>query len=33
VVPTKLSRDAKKALQDFHDQFETDENPRAHLKV
>lgn len=33
VVPTKLSRDARKALQDFHDQFETDENPRAHLKV
>ena len=33
VVPTKLSRDAKKALQDFHDQFEADENPRSHLKV
>jgi molecular chaperone DnaJ len=33
VVPTKLSRDAKKALQDFHDQFETDADPRAHLKV
>ena len=33
VVPTKLSRDAKKALQDFHDQFEADDNPRAHLKV
>ena len=33
VVPTKLSRDAKKALQSFQDQFETDENPRAHLKV
>lgn len=33
VVPTRLSRDARKALQDFHDQFETDENPRAHLKV
>jgi len=33
VVPTKLSRDAKKALQDFHDKFESDENPRAHLKV
>ena len=33
VVPTKLSRDAKKALRSFHDQFETDENPRAHLKV
>ena len=33
VVPTKLTREAKKALQDFHDQFETDENPRAHLKV
>lgn len=33
VVPTKLSRDAKKALQDFHDQFETDADLRAHLKV
>ena len=33
VVPTKLSPDAKKALKDFHDQFEAGENPRAHLKV
>jgi molecular chaperone DnaJ len=33
VVPTKLSKDAKKALQHFHEQFEADENPRAHLKV
>ncbi len=33
VVPTKLSRDAKKALKSFHEQFEADEDPRAHLKV
>jgi molecular chaperone DnaJ len=33
IVPTKLSRDAKNALKDFHEQFEGDENPRAHLKV
>jgi molecular chaperone DnaJ len=33
VVPTKLSRDAKKALKDFHEQFEADQDPRAHLKV
>ena len=33
VVPTKLSRDAKRALKEFHDQYETEENPRAHLRV
>ena len=33
VVPTKLSRDAKKALKSFQEQFEVDDNPRAHLKV
>jgi molecular chaperone DnaJ len=33
VVPTKLSRDAKQALRSFQDQFEADQNPRAHLKV
>jgi molecular chaperone DnaJ len=33
VVPTKLSRDAKKALKDFSEQFEADQDPRAHLKV
>lgn len=33
VVPTKLSRDAKKALKDFREQFEADQDPRAHLKV
>lgn len=33
VVPTKLSRDAKKFLQEFHDEYEADFDPRAHLKV
>ena len=32
VVPSKLSRDAKRMLADFHEQYETDD-PRAHLKV
>lgn len=33
VVPTKLSRDAKKLLKDFADQYEAGTDPRAHLKV
>ncbi len=33
VVPKRLSRDAKKLLQEFADQYESDFDPRAHLKV
>ncbi len=33
VVPTKLTKDAKKLLQEFADQYESDIDPRAHLRV